>query len=146
MDPRDFLDVADEWSRGSREAEWRSAVSRAYYAAFHVARSLLEGQGFRVPQAEQAHQYLSLRLANGGQPDVQRAGNDLRFLRRRRNWADYDLQLLLDEAAAAHEVQSALDIVEVLEAVRVSPAILARMTEAIKAYERDVLKEETWQT
>lgn len=30
MDPLDFLEVADEWAAGNREAEWRSAVSRAY--------------------------------------------------------------------------------------------------------------------
>ena len=44
MKPRDFLDVADELSDG--EAHWRSAVSRAYYAAFHVARRLLIELGF----------------------------------------------------------------------------------------------------
>lgn len=33
---RDYLDVADEFSEGDGEAHWRSAISRAYYAAFHV--------------------------------------------------------------------------------------------------------------
>jgi uncharacterized protein (UPF0332 family) len=145
MDPREFLELASEWSRGTREAEWRSAVSRAYYAAFHVARSLFLDQGFVVPQAEQAHAYLWLRLANVGQPDIQRAGNDLSFLRRRRNWADYDLDQPLDEAAAVHEVLAATDIVGMLETLRTSPAVLTRVTEAIKAYERDVLQEVTWQ-
>jgi hypothetical protein len=32
MNPRDFLDVADELLAGSTEASWRSAVSRAYDA------------------------------------------------------------------------------------------------------------------
>ena len=30
MNPRDFLELADEWLTGVREGEWRSAVSRAY--------------------------------------------------------------------------------------------------------------------
>ena len=52
MNPHDFLEVANEWITGVREAEWRSAVSRAYYAAFHVARLLLERCGFSVcPEA-----------------------------------------------------------------------------------------------
>jgi hypothetical protein len=46
MDPRDFLDVAGEWVTGTREAEWRSGVSRAYYATFHVARDLLRRCGY----------------------------------------------------------------------------------------------------
>ena len=66
MNPREFLDLAGEWAAGTREGEWRSAVSRAYYAAFHVARTLLQDCGFAVPAAEQAHAYLWLRLANAG--------------------------------------------------------------------------------
>jgi len=62
MTPREFLDVADEWCVGTREAEWRSAVSRAYYAAFHAAIELMDRCGFVVPKGEQAHGYLWLRL------------------------------------------------------------------------------------
>src|SRR3954468_7630567 len=91
MNPREFLDLADEWSAGSREGEWRSAVSRAYYAAFHVARSLFLHCGFSVPPGDQAHGYQMVRLANAGHPDVQRVGNNLNDLRRVRNQADYDL-------------------------------------------------------
>jgi hypothetical protein len=87
MDPHDFLDVADELSRGTREADWRSAVSRAYYAAFHVARSLLVEQGFQVPQADRAPAYLWMRLSNSGHPDLQQAGINLNHLRGQRNWA-----------------------------------------------------------
>jgi uncharacterized protein (UPF0332 family) len=43
MNPHDFLEVANEWLTGIREAEWRSAVSRAYYAAFHVAFADVSG-------------------------------------------------------------------------------------------------------
>ncbi len=35
MDETGFLNVADALSMGDTEAEWRSAISRAYYAAFH---------------------------------------------------------------------------------------------------------------
>jgi hypothetical protein len=60
MSPREFLEVADEWATGTREAEWRPAVSRAYYAAFHGARAVLQQAGFVVPQGDQAHAYLWL--------------------------------------------------------------------------------------
>jgi uncharacterized protein (UPF0332 family) len=77
MDALEYLRVAELWVHGTSEAEWRSAVSRAYYAAFHVARQLLLACRFRVPQAERAHSYLWLRLANSGDANVQFAGNGL---------------------------------------------------------------------
>ena len=55
---RDYLSLARTLAGGMTEAEWRSASSRAYYAAFHVARLLLLDLGFRVPQADRAHGYL----------------------------------------------------------------------------------------
>jgi hypothetical protein len=38
MDGTGFLHLAVRLSGGATEAEWRSAVSRAYYGAFHLAR------------------------------------------------------------------------------------------------------------
>ena len=58
MNPRDFLDVADELIAGPSEAYWRSSVSRAYYAAFHVADQLLTQCGFVVPHSERQRIYL----------------------------------------------------------------------------------------
>ena len=52
MDFRDYLRLAVTLRDGTTEAEWRSASSRAYYAAFHVARKLLFGLSFRVPRAD----------------------------------------------------------------------------------------------
>jgi hypothetical protein len=42
MTGREFLTVAIQLAGASTRAEWRSAISRAYYAAFHVARESLE--------------------------------------------------------------------------------------------------------
>ena len=94
MTPRDFLDQAAAWVTGWEEADWRSAVSRGYYAAFHTARRLLQHCGFVVPRAESSHAYLWLRLSNTGHPDVVIAGHDLNDVRQARNWADYDLDPL----------------------------------------------------
>jgi len=70
MDFRDYLTLARTLAGGATEAEWRSASSRAYDAAFHVARVLLLGLGFRVPQADRAHGYLWMRLSNAGHADA----------------------------------------------------------------------------
>jgi hypothetical protein len=49
MDFRAYLRLAVTLRDGTTEAEWRSATSWAYYAAFHVARRLLLDLGFGVP-------------------------------------------------------------------------------------------------
>jgi uncharacterized protein (UPF0332 family) len=144
MDETGFLELADELSTGSRAAEWRTAISRAYYAAFHKARALLWQSGFRVPKAAQAHAYLWLRLNNSGHPKVNKAGDSLNRLRDMRNWADYDFDNALDEATAIDRVGIALDIVQLLYQLGNEPAILARVIDSIKIYERDVLREVTW--
>ena len=71
MDFRDYLGLAITLRDGATEAEWRSASSRAYYAAFHVARRFLLSLGFSVPRADRAHAYPWMRLANSGHPDVE---------------------------------------------------------------------------
>jgi uncharacterized protein (UPF0332 family) len=144
MDETGFLELADELSTGSRQADWRTAISRAYYAAFHKARTLLQQGGFRVPDAEQAHAYLWLRLSNSGHQDVDNAGARLQRLRRMRNRADYDFRHPVDAAAAISYIEIATDTVQLFHHLANEPAILTRVIDAIKIYERDVLREITW--
>ncbi|MCC6418055.1 MAG: HEPN domain-containing protein [Gemmataceae bacterium] len=144
MKPRDFLDVADALITGMGEAEWRSAVSRGYYAAFHAARALLRQCGFEVPQGEQVHGYLWLRLSNSGHPDVQKAGTDLKLLRQERNWADYDLDRERTHATAVGYVEHAEAIFDLLQLAANEPSVCGRITETMKVYERDVLRAVTW--
>ncbi len=145
MNPRDLLEVADDLLGGLKEAHWRSAVSRAYYAAFHEARHLLRQCGFAIPRSEQAHAYLWLRLSNCGHPDLANAGVELNDLRSQRNWADYDFDQPLDQPTAADYVQAAREVVRLLEQAAAMPTVLSPITAAMRAYERDVLGEVTWQ-
>jgi uncharacterized protein (UPF0332 family) len=144
MNAREFLDVAEPLIAGMTEAEWRSAVSRAYYAAFHVARGLLDLCGFDVPRAEQAHAYLCRRLENSGHTDVENTGSALNALRKMRNRADYDLDRIFPHPSAAGQVQAADNIIRLLEDVEADPGVRARITDAMKTYERDVLRQVTW--
>lgn len=143
MDFRDFLNRANTLVNGTTEGEWRTAVSRAYYAAFHVPRELLIDLNFRVPHAERVHGYLWLRLANAGDADVQEAGNRLNALRRERNRSDYDAHLTLHQAMARNHIQRAKGIIQALDAAAIEP-IRTQITDAMKIYERDVLKDVTW--
>jgi uncharacterized protein (UPF0332 family) len=144
MDETGFLELADELSTGSRQADWRTAISRAYYAAFHKARTLLRQGGFQVPDAEQAHRYLWLRLSNSDHPDVNKSGANLNHLRSMRNRADYGFDRAIDEATAIEQVGVAMDIVQLLHDLANEPVIRARVVDAIKNYELDVLHEVTW--
>jgi hypothetical protein len=143
MNGRDFLPLARTLSNLGTEPAWRSAVSRAYYAAFHVARDWVSALGFVVPAAERAHGYLWLRLSNCGAPTVQGAGANLNILRRERNRADYDVGSPLTAAVMARSLQRAQDIIQALDAANVEP-MRSQIRDVMKVYERDVLNEVTW--
>ena len=143
MDPQTFLTLADEWVQGPTEAHWRSAVSRAYYAAFHFARLLLEDLGFEVERGDRAHAYLTHRLCQCGQPEIGAAGTTLIDLRRSRNEADYGLKTPFSHRRAIHEVHTAHETITVLQQGFVEP-IRTTITESMRRYERDVLKSVTW--
>jgi uncharacterized protein (UPF0332 family) len=143
MNGRDFLASANRLLRSTEEADWRSAVSRAYYAAFHVARQLLTDLQFRVPWGERAHAYLWLRLSNCGDPQVESAGRSLQRLRGDRNRADYDLHHSLARSWAPPLVQEARQIIAILDTATMDP-IRTQITDAMKIYERDVLQDVTW--
>jgi uncharacterized protein (UPF0332 family) len=145
MNPRDFLILAQALAGQTTEAAWRSAISRAYYAAFHVARTLLASLRFVVPRADRAHAYLWLRLHNCGDPQVSQAGADLNALRGDRNEADYDLQSAIAPAFAQAQVQVAQQVVQTLDAVAADPARRAAITAEMARYERNVLHDVTWQ-
>jgi len=144
MNERYFLTLANNLLTEPTEAGWRSAVSRAYYAAFHVARLLLRDLGFRTPRADQAHAYLWLRLSNCGDPAIQVAGHRLRDLRSERNRADYDLDVPLLQAAAVVQVRIAEQLIQFLDDARVEPT-RTQITDAMRIYERTVLRVVTWQ-
>jgi uncharacterized protein (UPF0332 family) len=143
MNWRDLLPLAARLAAGTAEADWRSAVSRVYYAAFHIARRLLADLNFTVPRADRAHQYLVFRLSNCGDSTTEQAGRDLETLRRLRNRADYDDAPAVTQAQAAAAVRLAEGIIRALDAVRLEPT-RTQVRDAMVAYERDVLQDVTW--
>jgi uncharacterized protein (UPF0332 family) len=144
MNWRDFLPLAARLAGGASEADWRTAISRAYYAAFHIARRWFADLNFTVPRADRAHQYLVFRLSNSGESAVEQAGRDLETLRRLRNRADYDEAPSLMQPQAAAAVQIAEGVIQVLDAARQDPA-RTLIRDAMIIYERDVLHDVTWQ-
>ena len=145
MDFRLFLALADSLSQGTSEAEWRTAVSRAYYAAFHLASERLEAMGFRVPRrTEQSHIFVSRRLSNSAELAVDRTGGQLNALRGDRNRADYDKNVKVSAKDARDAVIDARAIIAILDQLGRDSNLAEQIADAIKKYERDVLKEVTW--
>jgi uncharacterized protein (UPF0332 family) len=145
MNFRSFLKLAETLAEGSTEAEWRTAISRAYYAAFHVACEQLVSLGFRVPhRSEQSHAYAWRRWSNAGRAEAERAGSDLNGLRSDRNKADYDRKCKINGHDAKDAVALARVVIAAFDAAGKEP-LRKEVLDAMKAYERDVLKEVTWQ-
>jgi uncharacterized protein (UPF0332 family) len=144
MNSRDFLTLANALAVETTEAAWRTAVSRAYYAAFHASRLLLRDLGFRVPRADQAHAFLWMRLSNCGDGHLEAAGQKLQDLRGERNKADYDVDVPLAQAWSAARVRVAGHVIQILDKGRVEP-IRTQITNAMRTYERTVLRTVTWQ-
>ncbi len=136
MTGRDFLPLARHLLGIGDEPARRSAVSRAYYAAFHVARDLLADLGFTTPRADRAHEYLYRRLNNSGSAVVRVAANQLHDLRSLRNRADYDLAAPFSAALATSQVAAAEYVIQTLDAL--TPAERAQITGAMKVYEQQV--------
>lgn len=147
MNPTDFISLAVKLSNSRQEAELRTAVSRAYYGAFHAARELLEQCGVGFPPKEllgaEIHMKVRFCLANADDADAMLIANKLSDLRSQRNLADYDLKTERFSFAHAKNVtagaQLAREIVDALERWRSEPG-LGRFQEKVRAYARDVLR------
>lgn len=145
MDPTDFISLALRLSNSHREADLRTAVSRAYYGAFHLATQLLEDCGVSLSSKDiykvEVHQKVRFCLGESGSEEAALIGKKLGSLRDRRNEADYNLASTSFRHATdvAVEAQIAKEIVDGLRQCRAEPAFSA-MREKLRAYARDVLQ------
>ena len=144
IDPDDLVRFAEQLAQGSTETEWRDAVSRGYYGAFHAGRLLLRGLNFRVPRAATAHAYVWMRLSNCGHADIQHAGGTINNFQRHRNEADYDIHLPYQQSHAQTWARVARDLVQTIAAGHQQPT-RSQITAGIRDYERNVLRAVTWQ-
>ena len=92
MDPHDFYQLASQLATSPHAAELRTAISRAYYATYHVGVTLLEAMGFRLSSGPAGHGEVRNRLSNSGDPEVMRVGTQLGQLHSQRIAADYRLR------------------------------------------------------
>ncbi len=124
MTGRDYIACAEHFAEGSSEAVLRSAVSRAYYGAFHEALALLHACGVWLPKTEQVHVKVGYCLRDCGDPDTAMAGQQLDVLRSRRRIADYDLNdsRFAASSAVRREILRARQILETFDQCRTKAA------------------------
>jgi len=90
MEGRAFLEVADHLLHDERESFLRSSIGRSYYAAYLEARVFCERYlGLVRSSSSREHQLVATCLLTFD-PSV---ADTLRFLRRDRNTADYDIDV-----------------------------------------------------
>lgn len=92
---------------------------------------------------DQAHAYLWRRLSNCGEAQLQWVGREFQNLRNDRNVADYEMAKRFDREHAAAAVETATELVGKLKSAQSEP-IKSVLTQNIRKYEREVLREETW--
>lgn len=124
MYPSEFLDCAARFSLGTTEGDWRSAISRAYYAAFHHFREFFLSHGLNLGRSGQSHFNLYAGLLHCGIGAVAPFGSEIDTLRERRVDADYDLQVRVAQAEAADAVMRARTVITNFQALLqiISPA------------------------
>jgi uncharacterized protein (UPF0332 family) len=136
----DFLDLAISLQNSDSEAGRRSAVSRAYYAVFHVARELFVDAGIGLPHTAEAHRKIQFCLMECGEDDARQAGGDLENLRVHRNAADYDLsqRRFRDNITVQSLVALAQRVITALEALR-TESVWPRFRANVRTYAAQVL-------
>ena len=143
MTPDEFLKLARELLAGPNEASWRTAVSRAYYASFHIIRRRLSEWGFHIRKSDQAHAGMSRRLGVVPLEGWDVLARDLAQLRSDRNFADYDVERVFPKRLAVNCVTAAEQITDTLHK-ELTAAERQQAIAAIRDYERDVLRDVTW--
>lgn len=135
MNAIEFISVATQLLAGEGEGRLRSAVSRAYYGAFHVARQFLFDCGVIVPIDSAAHRNVRWCLGSSSEPPIVEAGRRLEALRSTRNNADYDLATLrfTQSLYAKAQVERAVEIVGLLSPYQ-TETVRAKVAPTIRSY------------
>lgn len=121
MNGDDFISLAGMLASGTAaypEARHRTAISRAYYGAFHLAVDALAALGCTIRENHQGHREAITKLRTSGVAEAIRAARLIEELQSMRIRADYRLDYhdAEDKQAALIIVESAHDAVAALEA------------------------------
>lgn len=154
MDAHGFLAVAESLAESTRtdpslpnrDAICRSAISRAYYALFLLAREFLGELGIGARHIPNPHANIEHAFANSGVLSLQRIANALRMLCSARTQADYDLrpgdiESITTAQDMLTDARTAILQLDIIRAGRLSPPLDRTATaEAILKWARENAK------
>lgn len=110
-----YLECAESLARSPDEASKRSAVSRAYYAAFNVVRVYLR---LIPPKTGDAHRYVWEEAAKDRRREIQQIAKKGDRLKQRRRNADYDGHTTDNEWLLKDTLDQARKILETISRLR----------------------------
>jgi uncharacterized protein (UPF0332 family) len=120
FDWKTYLDVSEALIKnrttGFEEAYLRSAISRAYYAVFGIARSYLKSEGTTI-SAIDTHKFLRNEFKNSPDNIKKKIGNNLERLWRDRKEADYNDTVIINNKRAQLSYQMAVLILQYLKRI-----------------------------
>jgi len=137
MRPHNFRHLADRLLTTEKNSEgFRSAVSRAYYAAFLTAEEFLTAMGVSLLARQGPHTELLTILANSGDAVLTSTRDVLAELRRERDIADYDMKdiRIEDETKAGQLVNDAFNVIAELNRCRLDAPRFAAVAAATRAW------------
>lgn len=113
IEPTDILAVAHQLHELKSEPAFRSAASRAYYAAYHSALRFANSNGIASLDHFQmgSHEKLSMRFEQDGEKSVAIMLNNMKALR---HTADYDLDKSVDEMQVKVQLLTAEKLIKKL--------------------------------
>lgn len=92
MNPKEFQHLALRLAEhGAFPSEFRTAISRAYYAVYNIGINLLKELGFTIANNHQAHKQVYYHFNNSGDSELIEVATKIDDLRTQRNHADYHL-------------------------------------------------------
>jgi hypothetical protein len=87
----DYLTLADELAKRSEECCLRTAISRAYYYVYHLARKRVTDNGFIIIRGGDTHKQVWEKFSGSPDWDCKKLCELAKRLHDKRKQADYDM-------------------------------------------------------
>jgi uncharacterized protein (UPF0332 family) len=90
FDWSDYYKLAGELARRTEDSCRRTAIGRAYYYVFHLARKRIEANGFTIFAGGDSHKQVWEKYAGSAEADCRKLGEIAKRLKEKRQRADYE--------------------------------------------------------
>lgn len=114
FDWKEYFTVAQELAKKDKEGYFRSAISRAYYGAFCLARNK---KGYKNYTGSDVHSKVIEAFKTEKDKNLREIGAKLDMLRRQRNLADYNEDIKICQKLTTRMLIIAEKIIELIEKI-----------------------------